>query len=84
MAFRLLLLTFLFPVWTTTGQASAQHILGTVIALDTKDTEVKIPNGALVSVKLIGQVRPKDNSQSNEPPAAGNRVFIEESKKRKC
>lgn len=57
----------------------AQHVVGTVSAIDQKRLVVTTFKGQTISVKLTKQVRYKDktNPQSNRPPAVGDRVIVE-------
>ncbi|MBX3328903.1 MAG: hypothetical protein KF722_00765 [Nitrospira sp.] len=58
------------------------HVLGIVMAIDTKHIEVKTAKGAIVSVLLNKPVKfkNKSNPKSNDPPVVGDRVIIEATK----
>jgi putative ribosome biogenesis GTPase RsgA len=67
------------------AHGTGQHVLGTVIAIDEKQVDVKTTKGGTVSVKLTPQTRfkQKGNAKSAERPAVGDRVVIEASKDNK-
>jgi hypothetical protein len=86
MIFGIALLSVLLMYTTVSADATVQHIVGIVTAIDEKHVEVKTPNKkAPVSVKLSKQVRFKNkgNPASNEPPTVGDRVIIEATKENK-
>jgi hypothetical protein len=80
LAFALLLFPSL--AW---AHGSAQHVLGTVTAIDSAHIEVKTPKGAMVTVTVTTQTRFKEkgNTASRALPVIGDRVVIEATKNAK-
>jgi len=78
----MLLIAFSTIAWAHGG---GQHVLGTVVAFDEKQVDVKTTKGGTVSLKLTPQTRfiQKGNAKSVERPAVGDRVVIEASKSNK-
>jgi hypothetical protein len=76
-----LFLSFLLSI-TTMAAGMDLHVLGIVMAIDTKHIEVKTAKGPTVSVLLGKQVKFKNktNPKSNDPPVVGDRVIIEATK----
>jgi len=76
-----LILTALCMTLTSTAFAhgTGQHVLGTVVAIDTKHLEVKTQKGTTVEVQINKQTRfkEKDHPKSTNLPTVGDRVVIE-------
>jgi len=76
-----LILTALCMTLTSTAFAhgTGQHVLGTVVAIDTKHLEVKTQKGTTVDVQINKQTRfkEKDHPKSTNLPTVGDRVVVE-------
>lgn len=81
----LLGLALILPSSAAWAHGSAQHVFGTVTAIDGTHIEVKTPKGATVSVSVTKQTRFKEkgNPASRELPVIGDRVVIEATKEAK-
>ncbi len=64
------------------AHGTGQHVLGTVIAIDTTHLEVKTPKGKNVEVQLNHQTkfRQKGSQKNAKLPLVGDRVVIEATK----
>jgi hypothetical protein len=76
-----LVLTTLCMILASMAHAhgTGQHVLGTVVAIDSKHVEVKTQKGNTVDVQINKQTRfkEKDHPKSVNLPAIGDRVVIE-------
>jgi Domain of unknown function (DUF5666) len=64
---------------TVFAHGTGQHVLGTVVAIDSKHLEVKTSKGTIVDVLINKQTRFKEkgNPKGIQPPAVGDRVVID-------
>ncbi len=61
------------------AHGTGQHVLGTVVAIDSKHLEVKTQKGTTVEVQITKQTRFKEkgNPKGANLPAIGDRVVVE-------
>jgi hypothetical protein len=61
------------------AHGTGQHVLGTIVAIDSKHLEVKTQKGTTVDVQINKQTRfkEKDHPKSTNLPTVGDRVVIE-------
>ena len=70
---------FLTAASTVLAHGTGQHVLGTVVAIDSKHLEVKTQKGTTVDVQITKQTRfkEKDRPKSVNLPEVGDRVVVE-------
>ena len=75
-------LTCLFISTASFAHGADQHVLGTIMAIDATQIEIKTTKGQLVKVRLNKQTRQKDksNPKGANMPAVGDRVVIKAEK----
>lgn len=75
-----LIVTFacLFVSTPIFAHGADQHVLGTIVAIDTTHVEIKTTKGQLVKVRFDKQTRFRDegNPKGSNRPAVGDRVVV--------
>ena len=75
-------LACLFMSTPSSAHGADQHVLGTVMAIDTKHIEVKTPKGQSVDVRIDKKTLYKDKNDPKRAgvPEVGDRVIIKATK----
>ena len=86
MVYRLIvaLLCVIFPM-AAMAHGTGQHVLGTVVAIDSTHLEIKTTKGAIVEVLINKHTRfrEKGNPKGTNSPAVGDRVVVDAMKEDK-
>ena len=81
----IVILTYLFISTPSFAHGTDQHVLGTIMAIDTTHVEVKTTKGQSVEVRVNKKTLYKDesNPKGANRPEVGDRVIIKATKEEK-
>ena len=81
----IMILTCLFISAASFAHGADQHVLGTIMAIDSTHVEIKTTKGQSVNVRLNKQTRYRDesNPKGANMPTVGDRVVVKATKSEK-